>query len=600
MRQTSILNTLGPRISLGQIRLALDPGWLLVLPGGLWALLALYLPILGGNLSPASTWAAALLILLLAGLSLLAHMAAHMAAHRFAGRERPANPPDGPPQDVSLLLFGDAAQSWVPAATPWGEARAALAGICANLLLAGLAYALWNVQLHPVLNLSLLFTCFFNLWLAVINLIPAFPFDGGRLARAAFSGISQDPQTPTRLSVVLGFGAAVFLISWGLFLFFQHKRFSGQTGAVTLGFALLILDGLRTRPALDLPKPAQVVPAQKPARRLLRLFRAVLLAAALFAAASSLLLTNDGLEAPGLALSVEPMVAVPAEHSHPPQGTFILTSVIPQAPITAGEWLVGQLSPAVKIVPPATIVPENTTPQEIARQGFRMLDESESTAIVVGLQQAGFDAAMVGKGVRVVSLLADSPSQGLILPDDVIVGLNGTQIRSPNALVDRIHSQEPGATVHLQVQRGQDTLELQAPLMPPEAPGEAPKLGIVIEPAGSEVSLPFPVQIVSQKIVGGPSAGLMFALTVYNLVTPDDLTGGRKIAGTGTINPDGSVGPIGGVEQKVAAAELAGASYFLSPPDNYAAALSAARRIRVVEIASIGQAIDFLHNLPPP
>ncbi|MGD0006433.1 MAG: S16 family serine protease, partial [Anaerolineaceae bacterium] len=100
-------------------------------------------------------------------------------------------------------------------------------------------------------------------------------------------------------------------------------------------------------------------------------------------------------------------------------------------------------------------------------------------------------------------------------------------------------------------------------------------------------------------IVGGPSAGLMFTLTVYNLLSPVDLTGGHKIAGTGTISPDGSVGPIGGVEQKVAAAEMAGAEYFFAPADNYADALKAARRIKVIKIETVEQAVAFLHSLPP-
>jgi PDZ domain-containing protein len=620
MRKVRTFNFWVIRISLRSTAVVLDVSWLAVLPAGLWALISLYIPIMGGILSPAETWASALFIVVLAMLSLFAHLAAHAFARRAFVAQTPVVSPTSPPPsplapapDVSpvglstgwlsaipLLLFGDAAQAWPSDGSAWREAGSALAGIFMNLLLAGLAYLLWNAQLLPLINLSMLFAGLFNGWLAVINLIPAYPFDGGRLARAAFSGLARDPAASSRLTMRLGWATTAALFGWGVFLLAQRSRFSGETGAITLAFGLLVLIGLRTRPADTMPAKAEmdfVSTGQKPARWLLQAFLAGLLLIFMFAISASLLLTNDGLEAPGLALSVEPMIEVPASHYNPPAGSFILTSVIPQAPITAGEWLVGQLSPAVKIVPPATIVPENTTPQEIALQGFRMLDESESTAIVVGLQQAGFDAFIVGKGVRVVSIMPESLALGKILPGDVIVGLNGEPIQTPNELVDQIRSQEPGAIVHLQVQRGQAEIELDVPLMPASGPDEPPRLGITIESAGSDASLPFPVKISPQKIVGGPSAGLMFALTVYNLVTPEDLTGGRKIAGTGTINPDGSVGPIGGVEQKVAAAELAGAAYFLSPPENYAAALSVAGRIQVVEIANIGQAIDFLRSL---
>ena len=103
--------------------------------------------------------------------------------------------------------------------------------------------------------------------------------------------------------------------------------------------------------------------------------------------------------------------------------------------------------------------------------------------------------------------------------------------------------------------RDQQSMDVSVPLIAPTITNTTPRLGIVIGSAGSDVQLPFPVQIVPEKIVGGPSAGLMFTLAVYNAVTPTDITGGRKIAGTGTISLDGTVGPIGGVEQKVAAAE---------------------------------------------
>jgi Lon-like protease len=590
MQRTLAFNLLRFRIARGHTAVVLDPSWLVVLPVGLWVLVTLYVPILGGNLNLVETWGVALFIVALVALSLYSHLLAHFYAARALGSELP--------QSVSLLVFGDTAQPWPVAGSAWRQSWAALAGLPVNLFLAGFFYLIWNTQWNPLLNLAMLFACFFNLWLAIINLIPGFPFDGGRLMRAILSGLVKDPQSPPRLGARLGYLTAGATFVWGVFLLAQRVRFSWQTGAVTIAFALLVLEGLRARP---LWQSQPLLPEARIASpRFLRALLAGLILVACFGAPSSLLLTNNGMEAPGLALSTAPMVEVPASHRYPQAGSFILTTVIPQAPITAGEWLVGQLTPAVKIVPPATIVPDSLTPQEVAQQGFQMLDESKSTAVVVGLQQAGFNAAMVGKGVRVVSIEADSRAQDLLQPGDVIVALNGRPIHTTNDLIDQIQSQKSNAIVQLQVERLQQKMELNVPLMPSSSSGNPPRIGISIASAGSEVSLPFPVKIVPQKIVGGPSAGLMFALTVYNAVTPDDLTGGRKIAGTGTINLDGSVGPIGGVEQKVVAAELAGATYFLSPPDNYAAARSVAHNIQVVKVASIAQAIEFLRGLPPP
>ena len=101
--------------------------------------------------------------------------------------------------------------------------------------------------------------------------------------------------------------------------------------------------------------------------------------------------------------------------------------------------------------------------------------------------------------------------------------------------------------------------------MPPAAPGGTPILGIQIETAGFNYTPPFPVSIETNKISGGPSAGLIFTLSVYNSLISQDMTGGRRIAGTGTINLDGSVGPIGGVKQKIFSAEAVGSHLFPLP-----------------------------------
>jgi len=227
-----------------------------------------------------------------------------------------------------------------------------------------------------------------------------------------------------------------------------------------------------------------------------------------------------------------------------------------------------------------------------------MLDQSITTASVVGLRLAGFNASEVGKGAGISSILPDSPAHGLLLPGDIITALNGTPVHTANDLIGLVKTQDPLSTIHLSVLRDQQNQEFSLPLMAPAKVGDPPRIGIVVQEAGFETDLPIPVKIVPQKIVGGPSAGLMFTLTLYNMLTPTDLTGGRRIAGTGTINPDGSVGPIGGVQQKVAAAEAAGAEYFLSPVDNYTDAASVAGKIKVIKVATVGDAIAFLQNLP--
>ena len=387
-------------------------------------------------------------------------------------------------------------------------------------------------------------------------------------------------------------------IGLGLFLIAQQARFSWQTGAVTIAFAGLILLMLKLQPAWRWARP-------EPATHFalltffVRVIIAGLLILCLLGITISLTPTNNGLEFPGFAVPVEPMINVPPQYRHPVTGSFLLTTVIPQTPITIGEWVYGQLSPVVKIVPPEQIVPPDTTAQAVVRQNYQMLTESETVALAVGLRLAGYNVKMVGQGARVVSILPNSPSRGMLQPGDVIISLENKSISTATDLINQLKLQDARSDVKMQIERAGQKKDMAIPLIPPATPGDPPLIGITIETAGFNVKLPIPVKITPQKIVGGPSAGLMFALTVYNILTPGDLTGGRRIAGTGTISIEGTVGPIGGVQQKVAGAESAGAEYFLSPPENYEDARAVAGQIKVIKVDTAEQAIEFLRSLPP-
>jgi PDZ domain-containing protein len=569
-------------------RLSFGWSWLIVLPAGVWGILGYYLPVLGGTLDRAGIWIVTALILLLAGASLVGHALAHLAAAQLTGKKLP--------DEMTLLVFGDAAQRWPMTASAGNEALIASAGPLINLLLAGAAYLIWITQTNNIISLVALFLCGFNAWVFIINLLPAFPLDGGRIFRGMLRGLAPSPATATRWGRLFGLSLAAALAGWGIFLIAQRSRFSWPTGLITFLPVLLILDGVRLPPAMEMVDP--LPPERSGAYRLIHALGAGLLSLVLLAAASGLLLTNNGLDAPGVALSVGPMVKIPDQYRHPFKGQFFLVSVISQAPITAGEWLVGQVDPAIQIVPPEAVTPRNTTPQRQARQDFQMLDTSETTAIAVGLRLAGYSTVLVGKGVQVDAILPGSHANGLLQVGDVITGLNGKLVQTADDLINLVGAQKSQAPVQLQVKRGPAELQVEVPLMPPGTPNSGPKIGIQIQTAGFDYKPPFPVSIETDKISGGPSAGLIFTLTVYNSLISQDLTGGRRIAGTGTINLDGSVGPIGGVKQKVFAAEAVGATYFLCPVDNYADAVSVARKIKVVKVATVEQAVDFLRSLP--
>ncbi len=571
----------------GHGTLAFNALWLLIIPLAWWSLAVLWIALILPTLGAAATWLAALGAGALAALSL----AGHVAAHRMAARLLRAPLPDITP----LELFGDAAHVWPPAPSPWRESLVALTGPLMSLVLAGASYLVWNAQLDPLLSAMVLFAQFFNLVLAVINLAPAWPFDGGRLVRALWWGVLRHPTRGDRVARWLGHGLAALLVVWSAWLALTGARFSLEISIAVLGAAALLFIALRAHGRLSMARPTE----EAPHRSLLKGAAAVLVVLALLAAPLSLLPLVEGMYAPGPALSIEPMVTVDPAHSHPYAGSFLLTTVSLQTPIIVAQWVEAQTSRSMELVPPEQIIPPDMTPQEQATRNNRMLEESEATAIVVALQKAGYQASLSSTAVEVISLTSESKAHGILEPGDQIVAVNGVATTSTPELLVQLAKLDAQSTATLTVKRGDERLDLAVPLLPPTEPGGTPRIGIAIQSVGFHVELPFPVKITPQKIGGGPSAGLMFTLTIYNLLTPGNLAGGHRIAGTGTISLDGTVGPIGGVEQKVAGAEQAGAEYFLSPPENYDNARHAARTIKVVRIATLDEAIAFLQSLPP-
>jgi PDZ domain-containing protein len=270
--------------------------------------------------------------------------------------------------------------------------------------------------------------------------------------------------------------------------------------------------------------------------------------------------------------------------------------VVPQAPIVVAEWVYAQYDRAIRIAPAKEIVSSNTTPQQLAAEGFRDLQASEKTAIVVGLNLAGYKATLTDTGARVVAVDMGSAAAKVLKPGDEITSVNGEPVDKPSDVSRILGATPQSANASISVLRDSQDVSFVVPLTHDQ--GGTSKIGISLAPTGDQLDLPFEVSIMPRKVVGGPSAGLMFTLAVYNAVTPEDITHGHKIAGTGTIDLAGDIGAIGGVRQKVAAAERAGAEYFLVPSANYADARAAASGITVVEVSTAHEAVAFLRTLP--
>lgn len=257
---------------------------------------------------------------------------------------------------------------------------------------------------------------------------------------------------------------------------------------------------------------------------------------------------------------------------------------------TVQAWLSPQreLQLRNEVIPPSV---DESEYFRLQRQQFRQAFE---VAAAVGLEHAGYEVEITTRPV-VFSVLPGGPAADALRAGDRILEVNGQDVESSERLVDLLSDVEMGEVIALRVRRGNDTLDVEvAAGAVPEL--DRPGLGVIIQTLASEILLPVEVRLADTD-VGGPSAGLMVALTVYDLVSDEDLVRGRSIAGTGTIDGEGTVGPIGGIHEKVFAAVDAGADLVLVPADQYQqAAAVAPDHLEIVGVATLEEAIAALRG----
>lgn len=325
-----------------------------------------------------------------------------------------------------------------------------------------------------------------------------------------------------------------------------------------------------------------------------RLGVAGLLAAGLLVGAVSIDLPYFAV-APGSARQVNDLIAVPDDRALPPRGRMLLATVSLRR-VNALDALRGWLDPATDVVPEQRIL--GTTPKgRFTRQNLQQMDDSKQFAVVVALRRLGFPVAEQGTGALVVRVEPGSPADGHLAEGDVVTAIDGEPTPVSDAAVAVIRSRRPDVTVHLSVtpaSGGERTEDVALGRSPSR---DAAFLGVVMKTKEQRFDVPFRVDIDSGSI-GGPSAGLAFTLGLLDVLTPGELTGGRKVAATGTIQLDGTVGDVGGVIQKTAAVRAAGAVMFLVPPGEFDEAVShAGRHLKVRRVATLDDAIAALGEL---
>ena len=295
---------------------------------------------------------------------------------------------------------------------------------------------------------------------------------------------------------------------------------------------------------------------------------------------------------PDRAHLVAPLVSVPGGHDPTKGGIYFVDVIVRKATIL--EKLFGGLHKGAELFPASAINPPGVGDQQRRRIDLQDMQNSQNVAAAVALRAAGKKVVTRSTGARIAAVEPGTPAVGKLEPDDVIIAVGGNQVRSTSAVSRAMAKHKAGDVVAFTVRRGTQTRVVKIKTV---ALGTSPKakIGVLLEPAIA-IKLPFPVRIDAGN-VGGPSAGLAFALEVLQELGRNILHG-HKVAATGEIFADGSVGPIGGIKQKVIGAREAGVDAFLVPAgENARDARKGADGLRIIPVESFTQALQALATL---
>lgn len=297
---------------------------------------------------------------------------------------------------------------------------------------------------------------------------------------------------------------------------------------------------------------------------------------------------------PGPVRDVAGLIQVERARTYSSEGHLYLTTINVDTKVSLREAIEAWLDPNKALVERDQVV-GTASLRELTRQQRAEMQRSKQHAQEVALVALGLGAAE-GDGARVTATGEGAPAAGRLQPGDVIVAVDGQWTETACDVGRAIDSHQPGDEIHITLARQgrRRTVSLRTTRSPFDP--TAAFVGVAMEDVNYRFDPGFEVNFDTGRI-GGPSAGLMMALALYDRLEPEDLTGGRAVAGTGEIECDGGVRPIGGIEQKVAGAESQGAQVFLAPVANYDDAKTAAHDIEVVAISNFDDAIAYLRGM---
>ena len=287
-----------------------------------------------------------------------------------------------------------------------------------------------------------------------------------------------------------------------------------------------------------------------------------------------------------------PLITIKGEQTYPTAGELALTTVFvsggPNGAVNMGEVVASWLDPEDAVLPVDFVYPPGTTRGEIQEGNAAAMTSSQESAVAAALDQLEIPFT---EELSVAGVMEDAPAEGILETGDILLSVDGTEVTDVESLREALNETD-GAPARITVRR--DGQEQTLEVTPVLGENGTYQMGAYLS---IDFTFPFEVEIALEN-VGGASAGMMFALGIIDKLTPGELTEGRNFAGTGTIDADGRVGPIGGIEQKMVGAAAAGAEFFLAPEANCDEVVgNIPEGLEVVSVETLDQALNAVETL---
>ncbi len=287
----------------------------------------------------------------------------------------------------------------------------------------------------------------------------------------------------------------------------------------------------------------------------------------------------------------EPIIVIKGTRTFPTDGRLDLTTVLVRDNLTLGSALAYWFDGDVAVVPREVVFPPDQSEEESQREIEREMTQSKDSARTAALR---YLKVPVTTTVLVDEVVAGAPASKALLAKDLIVAVDSQPVRTAAAVGEAIRKHAVGEQVRVTFRRAGAVRTVSIGTVPSPDPDGHATIGVRLV---TESTYPFVVDLELDS-VGGPSAGLMFALGVVDKLTAGSLTGGRHVAGTGTIDEEGVVGPIGGIQQKLIGARKNGATVFLVPDGNWEDAVAAEEKgLQLIRVATLADAVTGLERL---